>query len=685
MASLDALSFIAPSLPVFAVAIVLLWIPGLLLGWAAGLRRLILVAWAPLASVALIATAAICAAWLNIHFSIVPVALLSGAAACIAFPFGRWMRAHESIGLDAHHAQRSFWDIAIVCVIVIVFIVSALHYLSRIGGVDAMSQTIDASYHLNQTQAIVTTRDGSLLDAAHIYRATGSSLYPVGFHDVAALVALTAHATVPEAVNVVTVVAAFLVFPCGIASLAQRAYANTSTTAIATLCSAVFPMFPLTMTWAGTLYANLLGDSLLPAAIAVYCLAWQRTWHSSHRRQTIVTLSLVLVVSIAALAISQPSAVIAFIHAALATGFAFHLHYSRTQVPSHAAHHSDTTALSVGRICTLWSGLALLLNAAMIALVTPQRLGNMTAPNFHGVDIQGGLEHAILLIGSIPGEPAGKRELIIMAPLTILVLIGFVANIRRPHLRWTSITYAVFALLCFLSFAAPMWLQAYTVGFWYADSLRLFALLSVVAPLLAAQGTSQVFAFTARVSPTVDVCVRAAATASFLAYAIMLPTWHASNTWLKDYFYSAQDTRANDLLNSEKYALFEDMKTIVPADAITIGNPWQGATLSWPVSGIRTFLPTLGLGVDQNSDAYYLMQHLNEGSSNPRICPIIREYKIGYAFDFTGSEPKQWVRQAGSVPGLNDTANGNLGPVIAQRGDAKLVQITACGQIPRHN
>src|SRR5690606_6718894 len=127
----------------------------------------------------------------------------------------------------------------------------------------------DAPFHLGAVRAIIEAQRASSFGLGGLVdpEAPGA-FYPGAWHGTTALVCVLSGAGVAEATNVMTIVVGAVVWPLGVAWIAQAATGRRLAAAAAAALSPALLSFPLLLVQYGVLYSYLLAVALVPAGIA---------------------------------------------------------------------------------------------------------------------------------------------------------------------------------------------------------------------------------------------------------------------------------------------------------------------------------------------------------------------------------------------------------------------------------
>jgi hypothetical protein len=631
--------------PALAAAIAVLFVPGLLLGVILRLRGLLLWASAPAASAAMLTTASLVLGRWGVGWRPLPalgaVAAIGAVALVIAALVGRrrWRRVAPRSGQGARRL--------LFAGVVIGVLLTAARVGLYIGAPGAISQTNDASFHLNALRFAVDTGAASPLQLTSMLGA--QTFYPSAWHVLASLVVQLTGAGVEVAANATSIVIAAVVWPLGIAALG-RVVGGPLAGATAAAAAAAIPAFPLLMLQWGVLYPQLLAVALLPAAIAVLArpgglgTGGRAGWG---RPATLVVVALI------AIGFSQPSVLLAWAVAALAIGG--------------------------GAIAARWRGLSSRRRALAALGLAVALCATLAAWYLFGQSIEGtwppttGVRTAAVevLANGFLGYPWALGA-------SLLMLIGIVAALRRPSTRWLALTWLALAGLYVVAAAVAVpALRAFLVDPWYDDPYRLAALMPVVVLPLAGLGVSAVAGWAGR-------AIRLRAAGAWLAVGVVglvgvVSLAVAPEIDRRDVFAHRIDANlyrstATSFLSDDERALLERLADSVPADAVVVANPSTGAAFGYALSG-RNVIPRTWS--PPPSEAYsVLWTSLRDVAADGAVCPALDAFGARYVLDFGPGEvyPGRWV-----MPGFDDLDGQPGFQLIDRQGAATLWRITACG------
>lgn len=175
-----------------AVAVALVFVPGLALTFAAGLRGLWVAALAAPAGVTVIGVAAVASPMMGQGWSVSSVAIVTVVAAVVLFALRAlvWRRQPA----DSTLRGRGVFVFAAVAIAVAV---TTVQLVLMIGAPDSISQTFDNVFHLNAVRYILDHGNASPLFVASMTSAGApASFYPTGWHAIASLVVMISGVTI---------------------------------------------------------------------------------------------------------------------------------------------------------------------------------------------------------------------------------------------------------------------------------------------------------------------------------------------------------------------------------------------------------------------------------------------------------------------------------------------------------
>lgn len=633
--------------PVLLIALLVVFVPGLVAMFGAGLRGLALFATAPLFTVA--ATAVIAVAfgvvgigWSPLSWGIAAL-LLVAVTWAISWGLGRRIPSSSSSG------RRWILPVALALGIVIA-IWRLVGYISDPSGI---SQTNDAVFHMNAIRFILETSDASSMHVNAVIG--GQSFYPAAWHGVVSLIVMITGAEIPVTANIVSVVIGAFIWPLGITWLARTLTGSDSVAGYTAVLSSALQTFPLLMFQWGVLFPNALSIALIPAGVALV-MSLPRWSVGAKPWQAVVRGALLILVTMGALLLSQPAAILPW--AAISVMW--------------LTFRLGALAASIGRG---WAT-ALGLTAWFVLVGAWLFLANGTSGS-HWPPFRGKLEVVldVLLNGHVLVPFAFG--------ISVLMIIGLVIAVRDSRLRWFAFAWLGISLLYVMVAAiGNPFVRDQILGVWYADPYRIAALAPIVVIPLAAIGVDGLARAIARSihRPPETTAARLLALGGTTVFMIVLVLLRPvampavlEGTYDRESRYLAM---ADAYLNPDERALLEALDDLVDADARIIGNPSTGTAFGYFLSGLDVYPRTWS---PPTSDAWTILAaELRDVAEDPEVCDALAAYgDPEYVLDFGIGEQAPGRYE---MPGMTEFAGQDGFEFVAQEGEVSLWRITACAQ-----
>jgi hypothetical protein len=633
-----------------AVAVSLLLIPGGVVGFALGLRRIALIGLAPAFSISILASTAVVIAPLHIRWGLVPVIVATALAALVAWGIRRLVLKRAPGTFDSSR-EKGLTPLYLIGA-AISAIAIGWRLMATIGSPSNISQTYDAVFHLNAVRYVMDSGIASSLTLSGL-PATGierAGFYPGAWHDFASLVALTSGSTIPVAVSSVTVAIGAIAWPLSLLFLVRtisgpRRYPLLAGGVIAT----GFAAFPYLMMDYGVLYAFMLGLALLPVG---WALATTILGFTADAPLTRLGSGIVLAAALPGITLAHPSVTMAIVvlcaPMVLILVIRWHVRLRRAQA-------------SLWKFFALYGGAVAL--AGVVALVFYKlQPGNFWKPQ--STWLQGLYE--LVFDAPVKLGPA--------AAISLLVTVGLVVALLKTKQLWLALSWVLFAgLFLVTASVGPSIIRAAFTGMWYGDVYRLAALLAIVEAPLAVIGLVWLFDGLRRLAPPLLSGWKAWA-AKVLVLALALVAVQFSNLAAETHNGRVNYTMSADakLLTPDELTVLDQVDKYVRPDQKTIGNPWTGASL---VYAIANRVPVLSRPGVSDTKVRAISQNLQNAATNPAVCQAVRELNVRFVLDF-GS--REIFGEKHLYAGITDLANNPSVTLVTKSGDASLWKITAC-------
>jgi len=642
--------------PALLSAVFVVFGPGLLIGAAMRVRGLALWALAPALGVATLTASAVILGLVGVGWTPLSALLSLVVIALVVFVVRHALRLTPTPA-----RQPRSWSLALMWAgIATGIVLVTLRVGAEIGEPAAISQTNDAAFHLNALRFAVETGHASPLVISNVTGA--SSVYPSGWHVLTALIPQLSGASVEVAANMSTLVLSATVWPIGIAYL-TRIVAGPIAAAIAAAMSSSIAAFPLLLVQWGVLYPQLLAVALLPAAlgvvVALRTLMATPLAEGEPRWGLVVRAVVLCALPAAAIVAAQPSVILAWAVALCAA--------------SVWALVSQWRQLTLRRRLLALAGLA---GSGLLTILVWWVFGRSVGV---GWPTTAGRGTAVLetVVNGFLGYPWAVVT-------SALMLVGIVAAVWTPRLRWVATTWAIAGLLYIVavSVGSPL-LRRLLVGPWYEDPYRLAALVPVFALPLAGAGAASIAAWAQRGTRRFGERASDSAIVPWVGVALVavfgIISFAASpQIARRDVFAHTTDPNmytvsAQSFLSVDELALLRRLDETVPEDATVIGNPGTGMAFGYAISGRdvipRTWSPPAG------ADYAVLWESLRDVATEPAVCDALDTFDARYVLDFGPGEeyPGRWL-----MPGFTGLADQPGFELVDREGTASLWRVTAC-------
>jgi hypothetical protein len=662
MNHIDAGSWIA-LLPLVAAYGLLFFVPGGFVLWCARIPWFLGLPLAPAITVGIAGAGAVAIQFMGIGWGLATFAVLTVISAAVAYGAGRWIM--PSFDGWAKARGRFWWGAAgtvFGCVITMVPLAAGIRDSSN------PSQAWDAIFHLNAIQYILQTGHGSSLTLGVVSNpALTTSYYPAGWHDVVALLATPS--TIASAANASSLVIAGLVWTAGLAVLSAVLFPRQRQLAfLLPVLGSSFVAFPARMLSYGTLWPNALATALLPSLFALLILLVSRSLPARTRLMTGVVFALATLG--ACLAHPTSLLAVAYLGVPLFVARLWPTVRRRWEQGHRAAVSVIVAAVVIGVPILVALAVRLPLVKAVVAYPRSQYMTHAQAFGEALFDSMFGTTGF--------GTPSASW---LIAALTV---VGFVLLVRRRGTRWLPLGYLISVGLYMVAAGPDNPLRLF-VGFWYTDPVRLGGLVPLFATALAAYAAYWCSAAlviwvrrrSVRRSPVrmlsnpalasaITIVILAAGTLGFRF------TPRESEMYLD---YVAPLTSPTELLTKPEMAMIRQSHDVIPANAVTIGNPFNGSAYLYSLGNRQVLLRHLSGAL--TPDIKYVIRNFHELGKDPKLCHILNSLNVKYLYYdphvyFPGDDQQKSFATL-SPKGLMS----ELSPV-ARGGGAVIYEITGC-------
>lgn len=631
-----------------AVALALVFVPGLAITAATGLRGLWAPALAAPAGASVIGIAAVVAPIVGLPWSLPVVAVVTVVATLVllALRLIIWRR-QASDGVMPKRGAVTVVAVAIAAVI------TTTQLMIVIGSPENISQTFDNVFHLNAVRYILDHHNASPLFVASMTSAGApSSFYPTGWHAIASLVVIVTGVSIPVASHATMLLFAAAAWPFGIILLTRALGVRTRAGLLAAgVAAASFPAFPLLPVDYGVLFPYMMGLSLVPASLAAVLGVRFATSLAERARWLVVVLGVT-----PGMAIAHPGALMAFVLFSAVIAALGVISFLRSSAGRRAkALAGACTGVGVVVFCGLWY------------VMRPEAAARTWPPD----------ETVAQAIGEVlMASPARSALNIVMASL---VVIGVVVCVRRRSQRdLVVVAIALTAAVLYIVVSGlPYWApRDMLVGVWYDNSPRLAALLPIIWVPLAATGYQAVYRWARGMLAARRVPRRSrlwiVAAASVLLVGV-LPQATAIRVAVDSAAGNYRFTPAAPLLSTDEHELIMRLPGLVPSDAVIAGSPWTGTSLAYALAGRKVLMPHTLTATTPDTDL--INDDLDDATPGSPVCDAVRAEDVQYVLDFGSRE----VNGGHHVfPGYSDLEDSSAVQLVDQVGEARLYRVIAC-------
>lgn len=632
-----------------AVALALVFVPGLVITIAAGLRGLWLPALAAPAGASVIGITAVVAPIVGLAWSAAAVGAVAIVAALVllALRLLVWRRQPS----DADTRSRG---VVTLLAVVIAAVITTTQLIFVIGSPENISQTFDNVFHLNAVRYILDNNNASPLFVASMTSAgLPPSFYPTGWHAIASLVVIVTGVSIPVASHATMLLFAAVAWPIGIILLTRTLGARSRAgLLVAGVAAASFPAFPLLPIDYGVLFPYMMGLSLVPASLAAVLGVRFAASLAERARWLVVVLG-----AIPGLAIAHPGALMAFLLFAAVIAALGVVSFLRSGAGRRAKMLAGACAgIGVVVFCGLWY------------MVRPEAAARSWLPD----------ETVAQAIGEVlTASPARSALNVVMASLVIVGVI--VCARRRSQSDLVVLAIALTSAILYVVVSGlPYWTpRDMLVGVWYDNSPRLAALLPIMWVPLATRGYEEASAWvraTLLARRTSPVVVRRTVAVATVVLVVAVPQFTVMRVAVNHAAANYRFTDSAALLSTDERELITRIPALVPADAVIAGSPWTGTSLAYALAGRRVLMAhTL---TATTSDTDLINEDLDEATAESPVCGAVRREKVDFVLDF-GSREIHGDHHP--FPGLEDLKDSNAVELVDRVGEAALYRVTACG------
>lgn len=679
----------------FALAVLLLFVPGLLFARAARFAPLQCVGFAPGVSVA--GYAVLCLVYERIEVATNVLTICGGwllvavavfACSCVARR-GRLRAAHAvrpKLPRGKAHA-RWFWLPIVAAYLVVPLVAATVLFLKPMDGADAFMQAFDNVSHLGTIRGALDSGMmdpigkvgyySAMEDVARPFAPT-TSFYPEMWHMLTAMVVPAAGGSIPVAINAMNCAFSFVVAPMGVCALVFQLFgADRRKLLIGALGCVAFEAYPWGMLVYGPLYPNLASFALVPGCVALFLLLCSEKPVGRLKR---VAAAAFFAAGLFAGAVMQPNVVftVGVLLAPYCVWKASRLPLRWRRTAGGVAGWRIAFALVAAvLICALW---VFAFNLPALYAVVHNNWPSISS-------VKRTLFDAVLL---------GLMKHPVQPVVALLVFAGVARTLRHRRYLWLAVGYGLCLVMYFFCAATDGFWDNLLTGFWYSDQYRIAAMVALAGMPLFAYGFDGVLGAVRRFAVRRGASRKAArfvwpSVAAAVAMAVVFcPTINVGDhEW--DTAFGSFSHRVSYLYNPhafrhlswEEHEFAEETQAIVGDTGLIANEPFDGSVYLFGPDGMPVYYKSLrGFGDDgESADSALIREHLNELATNEDVQRAVRNTGIRYVLQLDkGNVEKQPGRHGGykeaqwvGIASVDDDTPG-FTPVLSE-GDMRLYKI----------
>lgn len=634
----------------YAIAALLLVIPGYLVLRSVGFARTWSVALSPLVTASILVLLGCVYARAGIFSN--AMSLLSAFLAIdvvLLVAFRKWHKDDKA----TKELRLPSIDWRILLAYVVVGLALGYYVFYRcIPGPRSFSQAWDVGHHINVTRAMMDSGRFSVLgtdtymtakDIAMAPFGLGGGFYPTGVYSLYAVVCEISGSALSVCINAVNLAFCCFVFPLGVAAVLSALFPEDkrmlAVGAVMCLCLVGCPWNFLT--W-GPLFPNLAGISCVPAfAVSFSFLVSTHSKDAAFKLGQLVFF-LLLTFGIGCL---HPNSL--FSAVVLLIPYLFHCIWILEDVKLAGSKHlsGHFLAFCFAVFCVvLWY-----IAYKAIYLVSPG-LVTFNWPSFAGK----WQELINILTQSYLGGFNGFNPGIVVSNFVpaILVIVGACKILQDGERRWMLFSYLLACFICFVGATTEGIFKHIVAGFWYTDPVRLAATASMAAIPLVVVGGKWLVGVIGRLVlrrygdlAQRNLGYKGAILLLVVAITYMpsftLPGFDTFRTAFGGFRQCVHDWYHIESPLSKSESDFLTQAKRVTGDSLVINNPWDGSHIAYGLTGMRTYYRGFtGYGLEgERAESKLIREHLNEYTERQDVRDAVK--RIGAKYVLTLNKPSE--------------------------------------------
>lgn len=610
------------------VEILILLVPGFVIGAVAGLPAWTAAAAAPLLAFGVTTLAGPASASLGLRWNALTFLIACVGLAGVLFALRSVLPARFGLGLRppdptvAPLTRARLAEVIMLGGVILGAVLTVVTALRGMGSLGAVHQDWDAVFHANAIRFILDTgnADPSALAALNDYE-SAAFYYPNSFHALTAAVGGITGAGVPELLNSQIALVGGLA-GLGIAALLRAFGARVVTAAVAPVLLACFASFPYDTLWRGPVLPFAIGVALIPAYLLLV--------ETALSRRCVGTIVLAGVGTCGLIGLQPSTAVTGMVFAAALVAYRVLLARRRIK--------GDAVVGGLIGVGALLLGIQSIIQASGVTVIAIQ--------DWPAVETPGQAVGEVLLLN----HGANFPQLWLVA----LVGLGVLTASRIRQMWWWLVGTSVFVFLFVLAASYEGPLVEQLTGLWWNDRWRFAGIVILGLVVLAAHGftaaTDGLHALARRITIARRLASRVLIAASAATVIAIFGSFSSGLYVSANADRMSTAYRGGPLVTDDEQTAMDELAALVGPGERVMNDPNDGSAWMYALAGVR---PVFGHIVNpfalalKGTDQQDLLTTFNCLDSDQRIRDLVERYDITYVYLGSGYIRQEFERFSG--------------------------------------